>query len=190
MKQISLFTDLSNDLLFEIFDYMDVLHLFQAFFNLNQYFNLLIIDRHICFQANMICLKPDEFSIYKNIILPKIGCYIRYLSISDELNYLQIILRSISLTNLIFIRLYNIKLNELKIILGYCKLKYLFIDTNYIKNEKHLNEIFRIVFNQQLNLYSIQFHFHTKLYFLQDKYQLSQLRKVIIDCECFSSDFI
>jgi hypothetical protein len=96
MKQISLFTDFSNDLFFEIFDYIDVLHLFQAFFNLNQRLNLLIIDRHIYFQANMISLKPYEFSIYKNLILPKIGCYIRYLSISDELNYLQIILCSIS----------------------------------------------------------------------------------------------
>jgi len=190
MKQISLFIDLSNDLLFEIFDYIDVFHLFQGFFNLNQYFNLLIIDRHIYFQANMMYLKSDEFLIYKNLILPKIGCYIRYLSISDELNYLQIILHSISLTNLIFIRLYNIKLNELKILLGYCNLKYLFIDTNYIKNEKDLNEIFQILFNQQLNLYLIQCNFHTKLYFLQEKYQLSQLRKIIIDCECFSSDFI
>ncbi|CAF3609290.1 unnamed protein product, partial [Rotaria sp. Silwood2] len=107
MKQVSSFTDLSNDLFFEIFDYLDVLDLFQAFFNLNQRFNLLIIDRHNCFQANMISLKSYEFSIYKNFILPQIACYIRYLSISDELNYLQIILRSISLTNLLSIRLYH-----------------------------------------------------------------------------------
>jgi len=190
MKQISLFTDLSNDLFFEIFDYMDVLYLFQAFFNLNQRFNLLIIDRHICFQANMIDLKSYEFMIYRNLILPKIGCYIRYLSISDQLNYLQIILRSISLTNLLFIRLYDVKLNELRIILRHCKLKYIFIDTNYIQNEKHLNEIFHILFNQQSDLCSMQCNFHTNLYFVEEKYKLSQLRRVIIDCECFSSDFI
>ena len=176
---MNLFLNLSNDLLFEIFDYLDVLDLFQAFFNLNQRFNLLIINRHICYQANMFALKSDEFSIYKNIILPKIGCYIRYLTISDELNYLQIILRSISLRNLISVRLYYVKLNELRIILEECKLKYIFIDTNYIQNEKHLNDIFQIMFKKQLDLRSIQCNFHTNLYFIQDKTKLSQLRKVM-----------
>jgi len=190
MKQISLFTDLSNDLFFEIFDYLDVLDLFQGFFNLNQRFNLVLIDRHVCFQANMIALKRNEFSIYKNIILPMIGCYIRYLSISDELNYLQIILRSISFTNLQSIRLYYVKLNELKVILENCRLKSILIDTNYIQNEKHLNEIFQILFNQQLDLRSIRCNFHTNLYFLEENNKLSKLRRVIIDCECFSSDFI
>ncbi|CAF2725058.1 unnamed protein product [Rotaria sp. Silwood2] len=190
MKQVSSFTDLSNDLFFEIFDYLDVLDLFQAFFNLNQRFNLLIIDRHNCFQANMISLKSYEFSIYKNFILPQIACYIRYLSISDELNYLQIILRSISLTNLLSIRLYHVKLNELRIILNHCQLKSISIDTNHIQNEKHLNEIFKILFNQQLDLRSMQCHFHTNLYFVEEKNKLSKLRRVIIDCDCFSSDFI
>jgi hypothetical protein len=190
MKNISLLTDLSNDLFLEIFDYIDVLQLFQAFFNLNQHLNLLIINRRICFQANLIPVKFDEFSIYRNLILPKIGCYIRYLTISDELNYLRIILRSISLTNLISVRLYDIQLNELRKILEDCKLKYLFIDTKYIQNEKDLNKIFQILFNQQSDLRSIQCNFHTNLYFLEDKYRLSQLRQVVIDCECFSSDFI
>jgi hypothetical protein len=190
MKQNCLFTDLSNDLFFEIFDYLDAFDLFQAFFYLNQRFNLLVIDRRICFQANMISLKPYAFSIYKNLILPKIGCYVRYLSISDESNYLQIILRSISLTNLISVRLYYVKLNELKMILRGCKLKCIFINTNYIQNEKHLNEVFQILFNQQSDLRSIQCDFHTNLYFVDDKNKLSQLRRVIIDCECFSSDFI
>ncbi|CAF3994735.1 unnamed protein product [Rotaria sordida] len=190
MKQILSLTDLSNDLFFEIFDYLDVLDLFQAFFNLNQRFNLLVIDRHNSFQANMISLKSYKFSIYKNFILPHIACYIRYLSISDELNYLQIILQSISFTNLLSIKLYHVKLKELKIILQHCQLKYFFIDTNYIQNEKHLNEIFKILFNQQLELCIMQCHFHTNLYFIEEKNKLSKLRRVIIDCDCFSSDFI
>lgn len=187
---MKIFSDLSNEIFFEIFDYIDVLHLFQAFFNLNQRFNLLITNRHICFQANMTKLNSSEFSIYKKLILPKIGCYIRYLSISDENNHLQTILRSISLRNLISVQLYNVKLNELKIILEYCKIKYLFIDTNYIQNEKHLNEIFHNLFNKQSDLYAIECNFHAKLYFLQEKYQISQLKKLIINCECFSSDFL
>ncbi|CAF1001829.1 unnamed protein product [Adineta steineri] len=190
MKRISLLSDISNDLFFEIFDYLDVFDIFHGFYNLNQYFNYLIINRHICFQANMLSLKPNEYSIYKNIILPKISCYIRYLSISDELNYLQIILRSFSLVNLQSIRLYNVKLNELKILLQYCKLKSILIDTNSIQNEKHLNEIFKILFNQQLDLRSIQCNFYTKLHFIEEQYKISKVRKVIIDCECFSSDLI
>ena len=119
---MNLFSNLSNDLFFEIFDYLEVFHLFQAFFNLNQRFNLLITNRYIGFHANMILLKSNEFFIYKNVILPKIGCYLRYLSISDELNYLKIILNSISLTNLISVKLYYVKLKELRLILEQCKI--------------------------------------------------------------------
>jgi hypothetical protein len=187
---ISVLTDLSNDLFFEIFDYIDVWNLFKAFANLNQRFYSLINDRRINFQANFIPVNFQEFSVYQNVILPKIGSYIRYLTISDELNYLQIILRSISLTNLISVRLYDVQLNELRRILEDCKLKYLFIDTKYIQNEKDLNKIFQCLFNRQANLRSIQCHFHTNLYFIEDKYRLSQLQRVVLDCECFSSDFI
>jgi hypothetical protein len=46
------------------------------------------------------------------------------------------------------------------------------------------------LFNQQLDLRSIRCNFHTNLYFLEENNKLSKLRRVIIDCECFSSDFI
>ena len=187
---ISLLTDLSNDLFLEIFDYIDVSNLFKAFANLNQRFYSLVNDRRINFQANFIPVNFAEFSVCENVILPKIGGYIRYLTISDELNYLQIILRSISLTNLISVRLFDVHLNELRRILEDCKLKYLFIDTKYIQNERDLNEVFRCLFKQQSDLRSIQCHFHTNLYFIEDKDRLSQLQRVVIDCECFSSDFI
>ena len=75
-------TDLSNDL---FFDYLDVL-------DLNQYLNMLIIDRHLYFHANMIGLNSYGFFIYEKFILPMIGSHICYLSISDEFNYLKIIL--------------------------------------------------------------------------------------------------
>jgi hypothetical protein len=190
MNFICSFNDLSNDLLFEIFDYLDVFDLFQAFFNLNQHFNSLIIDRHISFKSNMISLKTKHLPIYTNIILPYVGSYLRYLTISDEFGCLQIILRTISLRNLQVVKLYHVKINELKRILECCQLKHLFIDTNYIQYEKHLNEIFHIVFNQQLDLRSIQCHFHTNLYFVEEKMKLSKLKRVIINCECLSSDFI
>lgn len=190
MKQISLLTDLSNDLFFEIFDYIDVLELFQAFYNLNQRFNILLTDRHNSFQVNMFSLKSYQFSIYKSIILPKISCYIRYLCISDEFHYLQMILRSFSLKNLLSVRLYHVKLNELMIVLKNCQLKSIFIDTKYIQNETHLNEIFRNLFSQQFQLNSIQCDFHTNLHFLNEKNKLSKLRHVILTCDCFSSDFI
>lgn len=190
MKQKASFNDLSHDLFFEIFDYLDVFDLFKAFFNLNQRFNLLIIDRHNCFHANLVKLNSYELSIYKSLILPKIACYIRYLSISDELNYLQIILRSISFSNLLSVKLYHVKLNELKQILSQCQLKYLLIDTNHIQNERHLNEIFKTLLNHQLVLRSLQCNFYTNLHFIEEKNKLSKLRRVIIDCDCSSSDFI
>lgn len=190
MKRKSLFNDLSNDLLLEIFDYLDVFDLFQAFFNLNQRFNRLIADEHNYFQANMISIGNQQFLFYKNLILPKIGAYIRYLSISDQMNYLQILLRSISFRNLISIRLYDVQLSELLSILEQSNLKYLFIQTKSIQNEKHLDNLFRILFEQQSNLRAIECQLFTQLFFQNYQIKFSQLKQIVLNCDCYSSDFI
>lgn len=184
------FTDLSNDLFLEIFDYLDVRHLFRAFFNINQRFNRLIEDRRISFQANLFSMNFELFSIYQEQILPRIGSFIRYLILSDHENYFQEILRSISFTHLISVNLYQVKLNELIKILESSQLKSMVIETKNIRNEKHLNELFRMFFCQQADLRVLQVNFHTQLFFRDQKFKTSQLRRITIECPCFSSDII
>ena len=183
-------SDLSNEIFLEIFDYLDVWDLFRAFGNLNRRFNRLIDDRRISFQSNLLSMDFDEFFTYENVILPRIGSFIRYLTISDQWNYLQKILRLISLDNLISVKLYQVKLNELMILLDSCKFKSMVIDTKEIRNEKHLNEIFRMLFCQQMDLRFLHVNFHTSLFFRDQRYKPSQLRRIIIESPCFSSDII
>lgn len=184
------FDELCNDLFFEIFDYLDVLHLFHAFSNLNRRFHSLILDRRICFQANMTWLQAKDFDIYRTRILPRVGRYLRYLSISDDGHYLREMLRSIRLENLLIVRLYQIGLNELKAILDCSQLISMCIETPLIQNERHLNGIFRLLLNQQRRLRSVECRFHTNLYFVDEKERLSALTRVVLHDSCFSSDLI
>ena len=184
------FDELSNDLFFEIFDYLDVLHLFHAFSKLNRRFHSLILDRRICFQANMTRLQTKDYDIYRSLILPRVGRYLRYLSIFDDGHYLQEILRSIRFENLLAVRLYQTGLNELKTILQCAQLRSMCIETPLIQNERHLNGIFQLLFNQQRRLRSIECRFHTHLYFIDENERLSALTRVVLHDSCFSSDLI
>ena len=184
------FDELCNDVLFEIFDYLDVLHLFNAFFNLNRRFHSLIVDRRICFQANMTRLKTKDYDIYRRLILPRVGRYLRYLSISDDGHYLQEILRSIRMETLLTVRLYQIGLNELKTLLQCSQLKSMYIESSSIQNESHLNGIFQLLFNQQRRLRSMECRFDTHLFFIDQAEQRSTLTRVVLHDSCFSSDLI
>lgn len=184
------FNDLSNELFLEIFDYLDVFDLFRTFQNLNQRLNSLIIDRRIIFQANLLMGNDEQLSMYKNMILPKVGQYLRHLTITDEYGYFESLFNSMIFRDLLSVRLYQIKLHQLRSILDHCQLKSLYIQTKFIQNEKHLNDIFHHLVNHQPKLRRLQCNFYTNLHFIEEKVRLSELRRVIIDCSCFSSDLI
>ena len=143
-----------NDLLMDIFDYLDVFDLFRAFVDVNQRFHGLITDRRLSFQSNVISLTEEALSIYATLILPRIGHYLRYLSISDELAFVDIVLQSTILARLQSVRLCQIKWHQLMSLLGRCRLKSIDIRTTYIQNEKHLSEIFRRLVAEQVDLRS------------------------------------
>ena len=182
--------DLSNDLLMDIFDYLDVFDLFRAFVDLNERFNSLITDRRLSFQAMMISLTEATFSIYRTLILPRIGPYLRYLAISDECGLLESVFQSTTLARLQSVRLYQIKWHQLVSLLNQCRLKSIHIRTNYIQNEKHLKELFHRLFTEQVDLRSIYCRFHRPLHFLEEKTPFSRLERVTIDDPCFSSELI
>lgn len=179
--------DLSNDLLMDIFDYLDVFDLFRAFIDLNERFNSLITDRRLSFRAT---LTEDTFSIYRTLILPRIGPYLRHLTISDEFGLLESVFQSTSLARLQSVRLSQIKWHQLVSLLDQCRLRSMDIRTTYIQNEKHLEEIFHRLFTDQVDLRSIRCDFHRRLHFLEEKTRFSRLERLTIDHPCFSSDLI
>jgi hypothetical protein len=75
--------DLANEILYEIFDYLDIYHIYQGFFNLNQRFQTLILHSNLPIQINISTLSKSTFEYYhKNIILPN-KHRINYLRLSN-----------------------------------------------------------------------------------------------------------
>lgn len=190
MKSLSILTDLSNDLLLEIFDYLDVFDIFQSFSNLNERFNLLIVDRRINFQSSIVSLSEDQWSIYKSLILPQVGCYFRYLSISDRFGSIETLFKYCQLNCLQSVRLYKVKLNQLKAILVWSQLISIYVRTRFIQNEKHLDEIFHDILTKQAKLRSVECNFHRRVHFLNERNRFSRIRSFKIVYPCFSSDLI
>ena len=165
----------------DIFDYLDVFDLFRAFADLNERFNGLISDRRLSFQANMLSLSSAAFSIYRTVILPRVGVHLRSLSISDQFGLLEDLLHSTSLARLQSARLYQIKWHQLRSLLVHCRLQSLFIRTNAIQNEKHLEELFQHLVNEQVELRSLHCHFHRRWHISEERTPLSRLERLTID---------
>ncbi|CAF4438126.1 unnamed protein product [Rotaria sp. Silwood2] len=65
------FEDLANEILFEIFDYLDMYHIYKGFFNLNERFKTLVININSLIKINISTMSKSNFEdYYKNILLP------------------------------------------------------------------------------------------------------------------------
>ncbi len=65
------FEDLSNDILYEIFEYLDYLHVYQAFFDLNVRYRKLLIGSNLPIKINISSISKSTFQNYHtHIILP------------------------------------------------------------------------------------------------------------------------
>lgn len=184
------FSDLSTEILLDIFDYLDLVDLFRAFANVNEHFRSLITDRHIALQANFLSMTEEQLSWCEKVLLPQFAPSIRYLTISNEYNFIHRTLSSVSFNSLQSIRLYDVHLQPLWTILRSSQLKSIFIETDHIKNEKHLQDLFHHLFTEQKELRSIECRFHTNLHFIEEKNKTSRLRRLILHDPCLSSDVI
>ena len=62
---------MSNELIYEIFEYFDFCHAYKIFFNLNTRFRNLLINSIFPIRINFSCLSKSSFEFYyKNIIIP------------------------------------------------------------------------------------------------------------------------
>ncbi|CAF3960234.1 unnamed protein product, partial [Rotaria sp. Silwood1] len=67
----SLFENLSNEVIYEIFDYLGIYHVYHGFFNLNQRFNNFFINSNLRIQIDISSMSKSNFEqYYKDIILP------------------------------------------------------------------------------------------------------------------------
>ena len=63
------FEDLPNEVIYEIFDYLDISHVFESFFNLNNRFKYLIINCPFVFKIDLSFLSKSTFEhLCKNLI--------------------------------------------------------------------------------------------------------------------------
>jgi hypothetical protein len=79
----SLFENLANETLYEIFDYLDINHAYDAFFDLNERFQNLFLYSNLPIQVNISTMSKSSFKRYhKNVIIPN-KHRINYLRLSN-----------------------------------------------------------------------------------------------------------
>ena len=54
--------DLANEIIYEIFDYLDIYHVYQGFSNLNKRFRNLLEDSNLPIQINISTMTKSNFS--------------------------------------------------------------------------------------------------------------------------------
>ncbi|CAF4187706.1 unnamed protein product [Rotaria sordida] len=79
----SIFENLPNEIIYEIFDYLSIYHVYHGFFNLNQRFDNFFINSNFPIQIDISSISKSNFEQYhKDIILPN-KHRINYLRVSN-----------------------------------------------------------------------------------------------------------
>ncbi|CAF3962360.1 unnamed protein product [Rotaria sp. Silwood1] len=81
--QISRFEDLANEILYEIFEYLDIYHVYRLFFDLNKRFKNLLIDSNHSIQINVSPMSKSNFEHYYNDIILSNKHRINYFRLSN-----------------------------------------------------------------------------------------------------------
>ncbi|CAF1339664.1 unnamed protein product [Rotaria sordida] len=83
IKNKSCFENLANETIYEIFQYLDVYHIYEGFFYLNQRFQNIIVNTNLLIQINVSTMSKSNFELYhKNMIEPN-KHRINYLRLSN-----------------------------------------------------------------------------------------------------------
>ncbi|UJR07567.1 hypothetical protein I4U23_011854 [Adineta vaga] len=76
--------NLANEIIYEIFDYLDIFHIYDGFFDLNRRFKNLLINSNFPVQVNTSTITKTKFQYYyKKVILPNKN-RINHLRLSNE----------------------------------------------------------------------------------------------------------
>ncbi|CAF5083283.1 unnamed protein product [Rotaria sp. Silwood1] len=62
--------DLANEILYEIFEYLDVYDIYKGFYNLNKRFQTLAINSNVVTKINISIMSKSNFkNYYRNILI-------------------------------------------------------------------------------------------------------------------------
>ncbi|CAF2994053.1 unnamed protein product, partial [Rotaria sp. Silwood2] len=176
------FEILANEIIYEIFEYLDVYDIYYGFYYLNNRFKNLIINSHHPFQVNISTISKSNFEFYhENMIKPnKHRIKILRLSNAFTVDIIfsppRIICDFIQLEKLIFDNINSKYLNNiLKHLIHLPKLHSLILSIDYIQNPN-------IIFIHILRL--------TKLKYFKIKYNESVLPIDFDECKQSSIEYL
>ncbi|CAF1333514.1 unnamed protein product [Rotaria sordida] len=115
------FEYLPNEILYEIFDYLDIYHIYQGFFNLNQRFQNLFLNSNLSIQINIPIISKSNFDRYHKDMIISNKHRIKFFRLSNPLNF-------------------DIIFSPPRIIIQFIQLEILILDNIHIK---YLNNILK-----------------------------------------------
>jgi hypothetical protein len=150
-KNISLFScleDLSNELIYEIFEFLDDHHAFQAFYDLNTRFQNLFLNSNLPIKINISSISKSKFQHYLTHIITPCAYRIEFFRLSSP--FIDPCLLMTNLTQLKTLILNNIESNFIEQMVNHLSslpvLSSLIIESiNCIKNVNNIyHKIFRL----------------------------------------------
>lgn len=72
-ESLTCFEDLSNELIYEIFEYLNHFHVYESFFNLNIRFDYLLIDSNLPVKIDLSSLSKSSWKRYNEYIIENIN---------------------------------------------------------------------------------------------------------------------
>ncbi|CAF1630729.1 unnamed protein product [Rotaria magnacalcarata] len=167
------FENLANETIYEIFQYLDVYHAYEGFFNLNRRFTNLVIHRNLAIQINVTTMSKSNIDDYHNNVIKPKKYRINYMRLSNPFT-----------VDLIF--------SPPHTICDYIQLKTLIfdnIDTKYLVNIlKHSNRLILC----STNLYrreddTFYWDFYPRLHSHRQENNFNSVKHVHISNECPSN---
>ncbi|CAF1067163.1 unnamed protein product [Rotaria sordida] len=148
---ISFIENLSNDIFYEIFDYLDGIDIYEAFSNLNYRFQQLLNGSSLLFKIKLKLQSNESYmNIYKQLILiNRHQIFSFHLDLPSHLNqFVSSFIIDSSLKRVESLVLVQIKSNTLiSLLINLASLPRLFSLTIYAKNDfKNLNHVYQLIF--------------------------------------------
>ncbi|CAF5048665.1 unnamed protein product, partial [Rotaria sp. Silwood1] len=151
-ENITILENLSNELIYEIFGFLNNHHAFQAFYDLNQRFQDLFLKSNLPIKINISSISKSKLQHYLTHIIKPYACRIELFRLSNPFIDLNLLLLPImkNLTQLTTLILNNIESNYIEQIINHLSSlpvlsSLIIISINTIKNHKNIYyKVFRL----------------------------------------------